>query len=133
MGKVYDAEKDLSIQVHLDDEYAHIHENQNGKTEMWYVLHAEEGASLVLGFAHDVTAELLEDAINSDTLMKHLQKVEVHAGDVFLISEGTVHAIGAGTTIAEIQENSNVTYRVYDYGRRDKNGNLRELHFDKAV
>ncbi len=131
--KFIDAEKDLSVQVHPNDEYAREHEHQNGKTEMWYVMDAKPGASLVYGFAHKVTAEQLKKAIQEGTLAKHLQKVAVHKGDVFFMPAGTVHAIGAGALIAEIQENSNVTYRVYDYDRVDKHGNKRELHFDKAV
>lgn len=131
--KFIDAEKDLSVQVHPSDEYAREHEHQNGKTEMWYVMNAQPGASLVCGFAHDVTAEQLRKAIETGTLSKHLQKTPVHKGDVFFMPAGTIHAIGAGALIAEIQENSNVTYRVYDYDRVDKNGQKRELHFDKAV
>lgn len=131
--KFIDAAKDLSVQVHPDDEYAHVHENQNGKTEMWYIMDAQPGAGLVYGFAHSVTKEQLRQAIEEGTLSKHLQRVDVHKGDVFFIPAGTVHAIGAGALIAEIQENSNVTYRVYDYNRVDKNGQKRELHFDKAA
>lgn len=131
--KLIDAEQNLSVQVHPCDDFAREHENQNGKTEMWYVLDAKPDASLVCGFAHDVTPEILKNAIETNTLEKHLQKVPIHKGDVFYIPAGTVHAIGAGALIAEIQENSNVTYRVYDYNRLDKNGNKRELHFDKAV
>ncbi len=131
--KFIDADKDLSVQVHPDDEYAHIHEKQNGKTEMWYVVDAKEGATLVCGFSHDVTSEKLREAVKEGSMTKHLQKVDVHKGDVFFISAGTVHAIGAGVLIAEIQENSNVTYRVYDYDRVDKNGKKRELHFNKAL
>lgn len=131
--KFIDAEKDLSVQVHPSDEYAREHEHQNGKTEMWYVMDAAPGAQLIYGFAHNVTAEQLRDAIQKGTLAKHLQRVPVHKGDVFFMPAGTVHAIGAGALIAEIQENSNVTYRVYDYDRVDKNGQKRELHFDKAI
>jgi mannose-6-phosphate isomerase len=131
--KFIDAKKDLSVQVHPDDEYANAHENQNGKTEMWYVIDADDGASLIYGFQHEVTEEILRKAIETGTLDKHLQKVQVHKGDVFYVPAGTVHGIGAGTLIAEIQESSNVTYRVYDYDRVDKNGKKRELHFDKAV
>lgn len=131
--KFIDAEKDLSVQVHPNDEYAREHEHQNGKTEMWYVLDAKPGASLVCGFAHDVTREQLQKAVETGTLAKYLQKVDVHKGDVFFIPAGTIHAIGAGALIAEIQESSNVTYRVYDYNRVDKNGKKRELHFDKAM
>jgi len=131
--KFIDAKRDLSVQVHPSDEYARIYEHQNGKTEMWYVLDAEEGSSLIYGFQHKVTEEILRKAVATGTLDKHLQKVEVHKGDVFFVPSGTVHGIGAGILIAEIQESSNVTYRVYDYERVDKDGKKRELHFDKAV
>lgn len=131
--KFIDAKKDLSVQVHPNDEYAQFHEHQNGKTEMWYVLDAEEGASLIYGFQHKVTEKILRNAVETGTLSRHLQKVAVHKGDVFFVPAGTVHGIGAGVLIAEIQESSNVTYRVYDYDRVDKNGKKRELHFDKAV
>ena len=131
--KFIDAKQDLSIQVHPDDAYALAHEHQNGKTEMWYVIDAEEGASLIYGFRHKVTDQILKNAVKTDTLDKHLQKVEVHSGDVYYVPAGTVHGIGKGTLLAEIQESSNVTYRVYDYNRVDKDGKKRELHFDKAV
>lgn len=131
--KFIDAKKDLSVQVHPNDEYARIHEGDNGKTEMWYVLDAEEGASLIYGFQHKVTAEILKKAVETGTLDRHLQKVKVHKGDVYYVPAGTVHGIGAGIMVAEIQESSNVTYRVYDYDRMDKNGKKRELHFDKSV
>jgi mannose-6-phosphate isomerase len=131
--KFIDAKKDLSVQVHPDDRYAREHENQNGKTELWYVLDAEEGAELIYGFQHKVSREILQKAVETGTLDKHLQKVKVHRGDVFYVPAGTVHGIGAGILLAEIQESSNVTYRVYDYDRVDKNGRKRELHFEKAV
>lgn len=131
--KFIDAEQDLSVQVHPDDEYARIHENQNGKTEMWYVIDAKEDACLIYGFRHKVTESILRKAVETGTLDKHLQKVPVHSGDVFFVPSGTVHGIGKGILIAEIQESSNVTYRVYDYNRTDKNGNKRALHIDKAV
>ena len=132
--KFIDATKDLSVQVHPSDEYAREHEDgQNGKTEMWYVLEAKEGARLVWGFEHKVTKEILEKDIAEGTLQNDLHYVPVHKGDVFLIESGTVHAIGEGILLAEIQESSDLTYRLYDYNRRDKNGNLRELHFGKSV
>ena len=131
--KFIDAKKDLSVQVHPNDEYARKYEHQNGKTEMWYVIDAEEGASLIYGFQHKVTPEILKKAVETGTLDKHLQKVKVHKGDVFYVPAGTVHGIGAGILVAEIQESSNVTYRVYDYNRVDKSGKKRELHFDKAL
>lgn len=131
--KFIDAKKDLSVQVHPDDVYAREHEGQNGKSEMWYVMDADEDASLIYGFAHPVNEDLLKDALATGSLDKHLQKVKVSKGDVYFVPAGTVHGIGAGTLVAEIQENSNVTYRVYDYDRVDKDGKRRELHFDKAV
>lgn len=133
LAKFIDAKKDLSVQVHPDDLYAREHEQQNGKTEMWYVIDADVGAQLIYGFRHKVDEKILRKAVDTGTLDKHLQKVEVHKGDVFYVPAGTVHGIGAGILVAEIQESSNVTYRVYDYGRVDKNGKKRELHFDKAV
>lgn len=131
--KFIDAKQDLSVQVHPDDVYARQHEGDNGKTEMWYVIDAEEGSSLIYGFKHKVTEEILRKAVKTGTLERHLQKVEVHKGDTYFVPAGTVHGIGAGILIAEIQESSNVTYRVYDYDRIDKNGQKRELHFDRAV
>lgn len=131
--KFIDACRNLSVQVHPDDEYARMHENQNGKTEMWYVVDAEEGASLIYGFAHSVTADRLQKAIKEGTLMKHLQKIPVKKGDVYYVPAGTVHGLGAGIIVAEIQESSNLTYRVYDYDRIDKNGKKRPLQFEKAI
>lgn len=131
--KLIDAKQNLSVQVHPGDAYAREHEGDNGKTEMWYVLDADDGAQLVSGFAHNVTAKQLRESINDGNLSKHLQKVSVHKGDVFFIPAGTIHAIGGGIMIAEIQESSNITYRVYDYDRKDRDGNRRPLHFDKAI
>lgn len=131
--KFIDAKQDLSVQVHPDDAYARRYEHQNGKTEMWYVLDATEDASLIYGFEHPVTEEILRQAVETETLGKHLHKVKVRKGDLYYVPAGTVHGIGAGTLVAEIQESSNVTYRVYDYDRVDKDGNKRELHFDKAI
>lgn len=131
--KFIDAKQNLSVQVHPDDDYARANEHQNGKTEMWYVVEAEEGASLTFGFAHPVTEELLRASVAAGTLDKHLQKVSVHKGDLYYVPAGTVHGIGAGIILAEVQESSNVTYRVYDYDRTDKNGRKRDLHFDRAV
>ena len=131
--KFIDAKKDLSVQVHPNDEYARKYEGDNGKTEMWYVIDADEGAQLIYGFQHKVTEQILRDAIDTGTLGKHLQKVKVYKGDVFYVPAGTIHGIGAGILVAEIQESSNVTYRVYDYERVDKYGKKRKLHFDKAV
>ena len=131
--KFIDAKKDLSVQVHPDDEYAKVDEGDNGKTEMWYVIDVEEGSSLIYGFKHRVTEEILRKALETGTLDRHLQKVEVHKGDTYFVPAGTVHGIGEGILMAEIQESSNVTYRVYDYDRADKNGKKRERHFDKTV
>lgn len=132
--KFIDAKKDLSVQVHPDDAYAREVEHELfGKTEMWYVLDAAKDAKLVYGFYHDMDKEKLRRSLEQGTVEKYLQKVKVHKDDVFFIESGTVHAIGAGALIAEIQENSNLTYRMFDYNRRDKNGNLRELHVDKAL
>lgn len=132
--KFIDAKKDLSVQVHPTDEYAAAHENgQRGKTEMWYVLDASKDAKLVYGLSHDVTPDTLRKSIENGSVRKHLQTVPIAKNDVFFIEAGTIHAIGAGALIAEIQESSNLTYRLYDYDRVDKNGKKRPLHVDKAL
>ena len=131
--KLIDAKDNLSIQVHPSDDYALKNEGEYGKTEMWYVLDANEGASLYYGFKSEITKDEFEERINNNTLLDVLNKVEVHKGDMFFIESGTVHAIGKGIVICEIQQNSNTTYRVYDYDRRDANGNPRELHIRKAI
>lgn len=132
--KFIDAKQDLSVQVHPSDEYAFENENGSlGKSEMWYVLDASKNAKLVYGFRADMTKERIRKSIERNSINKYLQKVKIHKGDVFYIEAGTVHAIGAGALIAEIQENSNITYRMYDYDRVDKNGCKRELHIDKAL
>lgn len=132
--KFIDAKSDLSVQVHPDDEYAKEHENGSlGKTEMWYVLDASKDAHLIYGFKQDITKETLRESLEQGTVEKYLQKVKINRDDVFYIEAGKVHAIGAGALIAEIQENSNLTYRMYDYNRIDKEGKKRELHIDKAL
>lgn len=131
--KLIDAKDNLSIQVHPDNEYAKRVENEFGKTEIWYVLDAEPDAQLVYGFKNKISSDEFKAAIENGTLMDVLNTVNVKKGDLFFIEAGTVHAIGKGTLIAEIQQNSNSTYRVYDYGRIDKNGKPRELHIKKAV
>lgn len=132
--KFIDAKKDLSVQVHPTDDYAREHENgQLGKTEMWYVLDAAPGAKLVYGLRHDSDKESVRNAIAEGTVEKYLQRIPVQKDDLFLIEAGTIHAIGAGALVAEIQENSNLTYRLYDYDRVDKNGQKRELHIEKAL
>ena len=131
--KFIDAKQDLSLQVHPDDEYADRMEQQKGKTELWYVVDAMPGARLVHGFTHNMKPELVVDALNKGTFLEQLQQIEVQKGDVFYTPAGTIHGIGAGCLIAEIQENSDVTYRVYDYDRIDKQGQKRELHLSKAL
>ncbi len=131
--KFIDAKDSLSIQVHPDDEFALENEHEYGKTEMWYIMDCEEGAYLYYGFKHEITKEEYQKRIEDNTLLEVLNKVYVKKGDVFFISSGTVHAIGPGNLICEIQQNSNTTYRVYDYNRKDKNGNTRELHIEKAL
>ena len=131
--KLIDARKDLSVQVHPDDAFAMEVEGSLGKTEMWYVLDAKPGASLVYGFNMDVEEDQVKQAIADGTIEKYLNHVPVFKNDLFYIEAGTVHAIGAGALVAEIQESSNITYRLYDYGRIDKNGKPRPLHVDKAL
>lgn len=131
--KLIDAKKDLSVQVHPDDEYALRVENSLGKTEMWYVLDARKNSKLIYGFNRDVNAEVVKRALQEGTIEKILNHVPIRKDDLFFIEAGTVHAIGAGALIAEIQESSNITYRLYDYNRKDKNGNTRELHIEKAL
>ena len=131
--KLIDARGNLSVQVHPSDAYALEHEREYGKTEMWYVLDCDEDAFLYYGFSRAVTREEFAAAIREGTLTDLLHRVKVKPGDVFFIPAGTVHAIGAGILICEIQQNSNTTYRVYDYGRLDKDGNPRPLHVEKAL
>lgn len=132
--KLIDARYNLSVQVHPDDEYAMEHEDgQPGKTEMWYVIDADRNSEIVYGFLHDISEDKLRNSINEGTIEKHLRKVRIKKDDVFYIKSGTVHAIGAGVLLAEIQQNSNLTYRLYDYNRRDYIGSKRKLHIDKAI
>lgn len=132
--KFIDARKDLSVQVHPTDEYAFLCENgQLGKNEMWYVADAKPDAQLIYGFRHEMTREQLKDSLQQGTVEKHLQKVPIKKDDVFFIDAGIVHGIGAGTLVVEVQENSNLTYRMYDYNRLDKSGKPRALHIEKAL
>lgn len=131
--KLIDAKQDLSIQVHPNDEYALKYENQYGKTEMWYVLEAQEGASIYYGTKDTVTPEAFKEAVLSNRVLELLNKVPVKAGDAILVEAGTIHAIGAGVMICEVQQNSNVTYRVFDFNRVGSNGERRELHLEKAL
>ena len=130
--KLIDAKGDLSIQVHPSDEYALKHENSLGKTEVWYMLDSDNG-KLAVGFKEDVNEEIVKNAIADNTICDYINYFDVKNDEFYPIEAGTVHAIGAGCLLAEIQENSNLTYRLYDYDRKDKNGNKRELHIDKAL
>lgn len=131
--KLIDANDNLSIQVHPGDEVAAQRHNSFGKTEMWYVLDAKVGAELIIGFAKDCTREEYLDALKHGRVEELLQKVLVKKGDVFFIPAGLVHAIGRDVVIAEIQQTSDITYRIYDYKRTDDNGNERELHTEQAL
>ncbi|MEA3336174.1 MAG: type I phosphomannose isomerase catalytic subunit [Chloroflexota bacterium] len=132
--KLLDANRPLSVQVHPDDDYALAHEgNELGKTEMWVVLHAEPGAELILGVTRGTTPEAFEKAIAENRLEPFLHRIQVKAGDHVCVPAGTLHAIMGGLIIAEIQQNSNTTYRVYDWGRLDASGHPRPLHIDKAM
>ena len=130
--KLIDAKDNLSVQVHPDNDYAMRVEGEYGKTEMWYVVDCDEGAELLYGFKHEISKEEFAQRIADNTLLEVTNNVPVHKGDVFFIKSGTLHAIGKGILIAEIQQNSNTTYRIYDYGRVGKDGKPRELHVDKA-
>ena len=130
--KLIDAKDNLSVQVHPNNEYAQRVEGEYGKTEMWYVVDCDEGASLLYGFKHNITKEEFRERIENNTLLEVTNSVPVKKGDVFFIEAGTLHAIGKGILIAEIQQNSNTTYRIYDYGRVGKDGKPRELHVEKA-
>ena len=133
MIKFIDAKDNLSIQVHPNNIYALEHEHQYGKTEVWYVLDAGENAFLYYGFKHEISKEEFAERIANNTLLEVLNAVPVHKGDVFYIPAGTIHAICRDIVIAEIQQSSNVTYRVYDYGRVGADGKPRQLHVEQAV
>lgn len=130
--KLIDANDNLSLQVHPDDSYALIHEGEYGKNEMWYIVDCEPGATIIVGWNRNVTKEELQNRIKDNTLLELCEKIPVKKGDAFYIEAGTIHAIGKGVLIAEVQQNSNLTYRIYDYGRKDANGHQRELHIEKA-
>lgn len=131
--KFIDASHDLSIQVHPDDEAAHNYGLPCGKTEMWYVLPSDPGACLYNGLALQTDADGLKQMVADKTIMQALARYEVSEGDVFFIPAGRIHAIGAGCMVAEIQQPSDTTYRLYDYDRRDHNGQLRPLHIEQAA
>jgi mannose-6-phosphate isomerase len=131
--KLIDAEEDLSIQVHPNDEVAAERHNSFGKTEMWYVIDAEPASEMIIGFAKDCNKDEYLDALEADKVESLLHKVPVTKGDVLFIPAGTVHSIGKGIVVAEIQESSDLTYRIYDFKRLDENGNERELHTELAL
>lgn len=130
--KLIDARDNLSVQVHPDDEYAMRVEGEYGKTEAWYIMDCDEGAEIIYGFKKDITKEEFRKSIEENTLLDYVNRVKVKKGDIFFIEAGTLHAICKGILLAEVQQNSNTTYRVYDYGRL-QNGKPRELHIEKAL
>ena len=131
--KYLDAREDLSIQVHPNDKLAKERHNSFGKTEMWYVMQADEDARIIVGFKEDSSKEEYLKHLNDKTLVSILDDVKAKSGDVFFLETGTVHAIGAGLVVAEIQQTSDITYRLYDFDRKDAQGNTRELHVDLAL
>ncbi len=131
--KFIDAKGDLSIQVHPDDTYALEHEGEYGKTEMWYILEAEYDAFIYYGTKNAITKEELDKSLADNTILDYLETVSVKAGDVIFVEAGSIHAIGAGIVLCEIQQNSNTTYRLYDFNRKDKDGNLRDLHIKQSL
>ena len=131
--KYLDAKEDLSVQVHPNDALAKLRHNSFGKTEMWYVVQANADARLIVGFKEELNQATYLAHLENKTLLTSLNEIKVQQGDVFLIETGTVHAIGAGMVVAEIQQTSDITYRLYDFDRVDSDGNLRELHVDLAL
>ena len=131
--KFLDAKEDLSIQVHPNDELAKKRHNSYGKTEMWYIMQADKNAQIIVGFKENSNQEEYLENLDSNKLVSILNVIDVQEGDVFFLETGTVHSIGAGTVIAEIQQTSDITYRLYDFDRKDQEGNKRELHVDLAL
>ena len=131
--KFIDARQDLSIQVHPNDEIAHKQGKPHGKTEMWYLMESEPGAKLYCGLKKQITPDQYKEMVDNDTICDALAQYEVKEGDCFFLPAGRIHAIGPGCFLAEIQQTSDVTYRIYDYKRKDKNGNYRELHTKLAA
>ena len=131
--KFIDAKLDLSIQLHPNDELAMKRHNSFGKTEMWYVMQADKGSELIVGFNKEVNKDEYVHQLENNTLLDILNYEKVNEGDTFFINTGKIHAIGAGILLAEIQQTSDVTYRVFDFNRKDKNGNTRELHTEMAL
>lgn len=130
--KLIDAKRDLSIQVHPDDDMAQRRHGSFGKNEMWYILDADEGATIATGFKRPITPEEFDRHLAEGTILDVVNRDVSHPGDVFYIPAGMIHAIGAGNLLAEVQQSSDITYRVWDYNRRDADGNLRELHTSQA-
>ena len=131
--KFIDARQKLSIQVHPDDELAKKRHNSFGKNEMWYVVSADEGATLISGFSRQITPKEYKERVHDGTFDEVLQTCAIQPGDVFYVPAGRVHGIGAGAFVVEVQQSSDVTYRIYDYNRKDKNGKLRDLHISQAM
>ncbi|WP_373071995.1 type I phosphomannose isomerase catalytic subunit [Zeaxanthinibacter enoshimensis] len=131
--KFIDAKKDLSVQLHPHDELARERHQSFGKTEMWYIMDADPGANLIVGFNRDLDKQTYKEYLQNDRLLELLNYEQVKEGDTFFINTGKVHAIGAGVLLAEIQQTSDITYRIYDFKRKDKNGNYRELHTELAL
>ena len=131
--KLIDANRELSVQVHPSDEYALKNENSFGKTEMWYILEAQKGSGIYLGFEKDTNEEEVRQKIKDNTLIDLLNFIEVKPGDCYFVKSGTVHAIGGGITLFEVQQNSALTYRLYDWGKLGMDGKPRELHIDKSL
>jgi len=131
--KLIEAREDLSVQVHPVDKLALERHKAYGKTEMWYILQSEKNAKIYTGFSKPVSRDLYIDAVKNDTIMDLLNREDADPGDAFFTPSGIIHAIGAGIVLAEIQQSSDITYRIYDYGRKDNNGKSRELHTDLAI
>ena len=131
--KLIDAKDNLSVQVHPSDEYALKYEASFGKSEMWHIISADPGSGLYVGLNADHSKEDIEKALKDGSILRYLNFFEVKPGETYIINPGTIHAIGKGVRLIEIQQNSNLTYRLYDYNRVDKNGNPRELHIQKAL
>ena len=131
--KLIDAKENLSVQVHPSDDYALKYENSFGKSEMWHIISADEGSGLYVGLNKDYTKEDIKKALEEGNILDYLNFFKVKPGDTFVINPGTIHAIGKGVRLIEIQQNSNLTYRLYDYNRVDKNGLPRELHIKKSL
>lgn len=131
--KLIDAKENLSVQVHPNDEYALTNEGSYGKSEVWHILSADEGAGIYVGLNKNYSKEEIEAKLKDNTILDALNYYKVSPGETYIINPGTLHVIGKGVRIIEIQQNSDLTYRLYDYQRKDKNGHYRELHIDKAL